>query len=624
MFTEWKKIIFILTAVIIVLGVSAPPSHAIWHVYLNEHFNRDQQNENNLWPWITDLRNRVGWGWNPRPPHPRTSPAFTDYSWGVQDYLFNSHITPHDEINQSIWCAYTNRGNVDQPRWPEDDDYMNLQNAWTWWGPFSLEEATAAAVSYWVYLDLDNFSYDSLTVVVVDNPNLLTLNGDDFHDNVTWGATFNHRVQEDWAQRIFYLDSLILGPAPEEDDEDFEYQSVIGSEEVYLAFAWHSNRYGVTGMGAFVDDVIISWDDGLFELAPLQPLFGYPEPEEDTIFWEDEWPLIDDEVYFRLPYSARGIGEIPEFDISLYLDNELIYTEAVSIVGSNEIQYVTADTLWTVTEGEHTLRWEIDTPVDEGGVVEEADEDNNVEELIFNVQYNPPPIIEFTEQNADTVVLHFPADPDENVLINWSIQDDAPDDEFRVFLFWTHDTSGLAEAEDQNALIFDTYNYFWRDFNVGLGAESYEWEAENDDDLGYSQVVPKDSLFQIVAFISDGFPGNYDVGVSQNWYRWEETGEVSVHENPADQTPTEFGIATAFPNPFNQTLKVEYSLTQSSDIILGVYDMAGRFVTELASGITTAGKHSIAWNPGMSPAGVYLIRLNSGDQTSLKKVVYMP
>ncbi len=523
MLNDWKKFTLILTAVVILLGVVAPPSHAIWHVLLNEHYNRDQQNENNLWPWITDLRNRIGWHWNPqRPhlPHRMTEGNWTYYCWGVQDYLFNSHITPHDEHNQSIWCAYTNRNMVDQPRWPEDDDYMNLQNAWTWWGPFSLEEATAAAVSYWIFIDLDNFSYDSLTVVVVDDPDLLTLEDDDFHDNVTWGASFNHRVQEEWVIRRFYLDSLILGPAPEEDDEDFEYESVLGSDEVYLAFVWQSNRYGVTGMGAFVDDVIISWDDGLFELTPLQPLFGYPEPEEDTIFWEDEWPTIDDEVHFRLPYSARGIGELPEFDVTLYLDDESIYTESVSIEGSDEIQYVTADTLWPVTEGEHTLRWELDTPVDEGGEVEEADEDNNVVEVVFNVQYNAPPVIEFTEQNADTVTLHFPADPDENILVNWSIQDEAPDNEFRIFLFWTGDTSGLAESDDQSTLIFDTYNYFYRDFNVGLGDEVYEWEAENDEDLGYSQAVPEDSLFQIVAFIYDGFPGNYDVAVTQNWYRW--------------------------------------------------------------------------------------------------------
>jgi len=633
MISDWKKFIFILTAVIIVLGVVAPPTYAIWHPHINEHFNRDQQNDNNLWPWITDLRNRIGWHGNPWPPHwrhQRTEGEPTRYSWGVQDFIFSTHITPHDEINQSIWCAYTNFNLIDQPRWPEDDDYMNLQNAWTWWGPFSLEEAAAAAVSYWIYIDLDNYSYDSLTVVVTDNPGHITLNNNDFVENVTWGAAHSRSIGEDWSFRIIYLDSLMVGPAPDEDErEDYEYQSVIGSDEVYLAFVWQSNRYGVTGMGAFVDDVIISWDDGLFELTPLRPLFGYPEPEEDTIYWDDEWPSIDDEIRFRLPYVAQGVGELPEFQIHLYLDDELIYIDTVSLEGSDDVQFVTADTLWAVTEGEHTIRWELDVPVDDGGEVEESDEGNNVAEVFFNVVYNAPPTIDLIAMEHDTIRALFPYDPNdldentvENMVIPWVIEDEG-DDIFRVFLFWTGDTSGLAEAEAPNEFVFN-YNFFWRDFEVGLGGDSYEWEAENLDGRGYSEIVPMDSIIYVVAFISDGFPGNYHIMVSPIRYYWNEPNAINSPDDLGNLIPTEFGIETAFPNPFNQTLKVEYSLAQTADITLGIYDMAGRFVTELVSGITSAGRHSIAWNPGSSPAGVYLVKLSSADQTSFRKVVYMP
>ena len=143
-----KKVVFILLASILLLGGFSDPAHAVWHALLNEDFNKDQSNRNLLWPWITDQRVPLWWLWIPRNPYRRAEgDVRSNFCWGLQDHIFNSNVTRNTPFQQSLWCAYTNQNDVNNPRWPEDDDYENNQNAWVWWGPVSLEEAVSANVS---------------------------------------------------------------------------------------------------------------------------------------------------------------------------------------------------------------------------------------------------------------------------------------------------------------------------------------------------------------------------------------------------------------------------------------------------------------------------------------------
>ncbi len=73
----------------------------------------------------------------------------------------------------------------------------------------------------------------------------------------------------------------------------------------------------------------------------------------------------------------------------------------------------------------------------------------------------------------------------------------------------------------------------------------------------------------------------------------------------------------AAPNPFNPRTSVSFVLVKDEFIELGVYDMSGRLVRTIATGLHTAGLHEVVWNGqddgGQRVAsGVYLVRL-SGD-----------
>jgi hypothetical protein len=81
--------------------------------------------------------------------------------------------------------------------------------------------------------------------------------------------------------------------------------------------------------------------------------------------------------------------------------------------------------------------------------------------------------------------------------------------------------------------------------------------------------------------------------------------------------PTDFELAANEPNPFSQSTEVRFSLGQSRDVRLSVFDVAGRQVQVLAEGPAPAGATSIRWDGRDSSGrrvspGVYFFRLESG------------
>ena len=66
-----------------------------------------------------------------------------------------------------------------------------------------------------------------------------------------------------------------------------------------------------------------------------------------------------------------------------------------------------------------------------------------------------------------------------------------------------------------------------------------------------------------------------------------------------------------FPNPFLRRTTIPFELTRSSRISIDLFDQAGRFLENLASGEYPAGSFSVEWEPVDSPAGFYFCRMTT-------------
>jgi len=86
------------------------------------------------------------------------------------------------------------------------------------------------------------------------------------------------------------------------------------------------------------------------------------------------------------------------------------------------------------------------------------------------------------------------------------------------------------------------------------------------------------------------------------------------------ESPQAFALFRSYPNPFNATTKISYSLAEAGDVTLKVYDLSGRVVSTLVAGFQRAGEHDVIWDASDYSSGVYFYKLQVGDFVSTKKM----
>ena len=84
--------------------------------------------------------------------------------------------------------------------------------------------------------------------------------------------------------------------------------------------------------------------------------------------------------------------------------------------------------------------------------------------------------------------------------------------------------------------------------------------------------------------------------------------------------PEEFSIHSIYPNPFNPVTSITYGLPEHINVKIVVHNLSGKQVETLINEFQSPGFHSVNWEAGSLPSGVYLVRMESGDFTQIQKV----
>ena len=82
-----------------------------------------------------------------------------------------------------------------------------------------------------------------------------------------------------------------------------------------------------------------------------------------------------------------------------------------------------------------------------------------------------------------------------------------------------------------------------------------------------------------------------------------------------------YALDSPYPNPFNPTTDLRFSLAETGHALLVVYDVTGREVVRLVDGTLEAGSHEYRFEASHLPSGVYLARLTAGDFTATRRIV---
>ena len=84
-----------------------------------------------------------------------------------------------------------------------------------------------------------------------------------------------------------------------------------------------------------------------------------------------------------------------------------------------------------------------------------------------------------------------------------------------------------------------------------------------------------------------------------------------------------FELEWNYPNPFNPSTKIKYSVPQSSNVLLKIYDVLGKEVATLIDEEKPAGNYEVEFNASNLSSGTYFYRLRSGNFVEMKKMVLM-
>lgn len=106
------------------------------------------------------------------------------------------------------------------------------------------------------------------------------------------------------------------------------------------------------------------------------------------------------------------------------------------------------------------------------------------------------------------------------------------------------------------------------------------------------------------------------------------SGTVVSAEGPALDLPGEVHLYVNYPNPFNPTTTIEYTIGGTgsqgpgvSEVHLVVYDMLGREVAVLVKERKAPGSHKVIFDGAALPSGAYLCRLHIGNRTLTTKLL---
>ena len=133
---------------------------------------------------------------------------------------------------------------------------------------------------------------------------------------------------------------------------------------------------------------------------------------------------------------------------------------------------------------------------------------------------------------------------------------------------------------------------------------------------------------------TDGRPGtNRDIHASEEIWKFFSRYDINglMHETVGIESfdsQLSGTFTRVYPNPFSTQTTISFTLAQSGQVNLNVYDMTGRLIKTLANESKAPGQHSLIWDGKDSqgnamPAGTYFYRMETAQFREAKSMILL-
>jgi hypothetical protein len=166
----------------------------------------------------------------------------------------------------------------------------------------------------------------------------------------------------------------------------------------------------------------------------------------------------------------------------------------------------------------------------------------------------------------------------------------------------TYDNYGLSAEgacdalTDENCTITKTDSYY------GISS-SFDENTQEYTDYGTKYITQHKTVEAVLR------PYNSVIGINEKEYN--------------KLLPKNYFLSQNFPNPFNNTTVIKYSIPNEGLVTIKVYNILGEEVATLVNESKQAGDYQVTFNSDQLTSGVYLYKLNSGGFTQTKKMILL-
>ncbi len=122
----------------------------------------------------------------------------------------------------------------------------------------------------------------------------------------------------------------------------------------------------------------------------------------------------------------------------------------------------------------------------------------------------------------------------------------------------------------------------------------------------------------------DDIEGNlrpYPVGTMPDRGAYEYQFLVGIEENLSSLVPDAYSLSQNYPNPFNPSTTIEFALPTPGFVTLSIFNILGEKVATLVSENLVAGNYKYHWDAKRLTSGVYLYKLEAGNNILVRKMI---